>query len=245
MWDSDNNFDYLNVLPVKRKTLVQNTCLAFELPRKGMVILFDDSNYEYLPKSSNWRNLGNHLNIESGDSSQSDPHPTIEKIVRSKNYSHLIWLARRAWDTTEIDFVWNLSHELRHLVQDIENRALSLAGNFLYFNLNGMDIDEPKIQTTVPTEMDAELAAWRTARKLFGKQMTDLYVRDNANIGKKQKIFRDLLKNDPDEKYDVFLKTISLLRKYQSQFEDIITQAPSYYREIGSVDELCGKLTNS
>ena len=245
MYDSENSYDYLGVLLESRRSLVQKTCLAFKFPPKGVVILFDDSNYEYLPKTSLWRNLGNHLSIESGDGRQSESPPIIEKIIRSKNYSHLIWLARRAWDTAEIDFLWNLAHELRHLEQDIEKHAIALAGNFLYFNLSGMDIDERKILTTVPTEMDAELAAWRTARKLFGKQLADSYVRDNANVGEKQDIFRDLLKHDPDKKYNVFSETISLLRKYQRQFEAIITQSPSYYRKLGSVDELCRKLSDS
>jgi hypothetical protein len=245
MWDSENTFDYLGVLSESGRSLAQNTCLAFNLPNKNLAILFDVSNYEDLPGHSIWRHLGNHLNIESGDGSHSGPPPTVEQIIRSRNFLHLIWLARRAWDTTEIDFVWNLAHELRHLEQDIKNHALALAGNFLYHNLSGMEIDEPKLQTTVPTEMDAELTAWRTARKLFGKQVADSYVRDNAKVGKKQVIFGDLLKHDPDEKYDVFSNTISLLRKYQTQFEDIISQSPSRYRKLGTVNELCRELANS
>lgn len=244
MWNSENNFDYLDVLSEAKKLLIQKTCSALKIPPKGLVILFDLSNYKDFPENSLWRNLGNHINIEFGDGNQSNSPPTIEKLIRSKKYSHLIWLARRAWETADIDFVWNLAHELRHLEQDIEKHELALAGNFLYNNLSGMDIDEPRIQTIVPTEMDAELAAWRIVRKLFGKQIADSYIRHNANIGRKQAIFRDLLKHEPDEKYDVFSKTIFLLRKYQPQFEDIISQAPSYYRNIGTIDDLCNELSS-
>jgi hypothetical protein len=245
MWDSDTNFDYLGIVSGEKKNFVRRTCSNFTVPPKGLVLFFDKLNYKKYRKRSIWRNLGNHLNIELGDGSHQKLPQKIEKIINSKKYSHLVWLSQRAWDNSDIDFVWNLSHELQHLHQDIKNHSLSLAGNFLYNNLSGMVIEEPPIQTTVPTEMDAELAAWRTARKLFGKQVADFYVRNNANVSKKQKIFCDLLKHEPDEKYDLFSKTISLLRKYQPQFEDIISQAPSYYRKLGTVDELCKKLGNS
>ena len=244
MWDSENSFDYLGVLSESGSLLVQKTCQNFNLPKKGLILLFDISDYEDLQNDSLWRNLGNHLNIEFGDGISSDPPPKLDKIIKSKDYSHLIWLAKRAWATAAIDFVWNLSHELRHLEQDIENHYLSLAGIFLYFNLSGMEIDEPKIQTTVPTEMDAELTAWKTTQRVFGKQIADSYVGNNANSGKKKEIFRDLIKHGSNKEYDVISEVIKLLLKYKTQFDDIIDQAPSYYRELVSVDELCKKLTN-
>ena len=89
--------------------------------------------------------------------------------------------------------------------------------------------------------MDAELAAWRTARSLFGRQIADSYVRDNANVGTKQEIFRDLLRYDPNEEYAVSAETVSLLRKYQTQLDNIIKED---YSNIGSIDELCRKLSS-
>jgi len=241
MWDSDTNYDYLGILSDKKKDLVYSTCSYFKIPTKGIVLFFDKFNYKKYRKSSIWRNLGNHLNIKLGDGRHEESPNKIEIIIKSKKYSHLVWLSRRAWDKTNIDLIWNLSHELQHLHQDIKNHSLSLARNFLYNNLSGIDIEEPRILTTVPTEIDAELTAWRISRKLYGKHKADLYVYSNANAGNKQEIFRDLLKYDPDEKYDVVSKTISLLRKYQPQFEDIIT----YYRNLGSVDDLCKKLSDT
>ena len=243
MWDSETNIDYLGVVSGKKKILLHKTCSAFTIPPKGVVLLFDLCDYQNYSKDSIWRNLGNHLNIEFGDGNCISP-ATIEKLVNSKNYSHLIWLSRRAWNTAKIDFIWILSHELQHLKRDIENHSLSLAGYFLYYNLNGMDIYEPKIPTTEPTEMDAELAAWRIVQKLFGKQKADSYVRKNTNIGKKQKGFQDLLEYGLNGEYDIYSKTVNLLRKYQTQFENKINQKPYYYSKIGSVDDLCIKLSS-
>ena len=241
MWASDTNYDYLRIVSGKKKDFVYGICSYFTIHSKGIVLFFDKFNYKKYRKRSIWRNLGNHLNIELGDGSHDKLPKNIELITKSKKYSHLVWLSQRAWGNLNIDLVWNLSHELQHLHQDIKNHSLSLAGNFLYNNLSGVDIEEPKILTTVPTEMDAELMAWRISRKLCGKQKADLYVCRNANVGNKQEIFRDLLKHDPDEKYDVFSKTISLLQKYQPQLEDIIR----HYRNLGSVDELCMKLSDA
>ena len=126
MWDSETNLDYQCVLSGKKKILLHKTCSSFTIPSKGVVILFDLCNYQDYPEDSIWRNLGNHLNIEFGDGRQPISPPIIKTLVNSKNYSNLIWISRRAWDGDMIDFVWNLSHELRHLEQDIENHFLSL-----------------------------------------------------------------------------------------------------------------------
>jgi len=241
MWDSATNYDFLGILPDRKKELVHNTCSYFAISTKGIVLFFDKFNYKKYGKRSTWRNLGSHLNIKLGDGTHEKCPKKIDILFKSKKYSHLVWLSQRAWIKTNIDLVWNLSHELQHLHQDITNHSISLAGNFIYNNLSGMDIEELKIQTTVPTEMDAELMSWRISRKVCGKHKVDLYVSENAKSGKKIEIFRDLLKYDPDDNYDVISKTISLLRKYQPQFEDII----KYYRNLGSVDRLCTKLSEA
>jgi hypothetical protein len=248
MWDCETNFDYLGIVSGERKSLLNRTCSSFTIPLRGAVLFFDRSNYQEYPEDSIWRNLGIHMNIELGDNRNKSSPDTVGAIIQSKNYAHLVWLSRRAWDSSEIEFVWNLSHELRHLDQDIKNRSISLAHYFLKYCFKNfhLDIDEDRIHTVLPPEKDAELAAWRTVRRrrLFGTQVADSYVRDNANKGTKKEIFKDLLKYDPNEEYDVSTKTSSFLRKYQQQFEEILNIGPDYYiTEIGSIDDLCNKLS--
>ena len=166
MCDSLNSLDYLNALPENRKKLRDKTYSEFTIPSEGVVLFFDLNNYQKSQNYSVWQERGFHENIEL----EYPPAPIPDKIKQeindiyySKNYSHLIWISRRGWDTSEIDFVWLLAHELQHLKQDIENHDLSRAGTFLFKTLgtDEMDIEEQAIQTTVPTEMDAYLAAWR------------------------------------------------------------------------------------
>ena len=248
MWDYETNFDCLGVVSGEKKTLLNRTCSKFTIPPRGLVLLFDRCNYQDYPERSIWHNLGIHMNIELGDNRNRNSPEPVEMIIKSRNYAHLIWLSRRAWDASQLDFVWNLSHELRHLEQDIENRAISLAYYFLKYCFNNfkVDIEEPRIHTVFPPEKDAELAAWRTVRRrrLFGTQMADSYVRDNAKKGTKKEIFIDLLKYDPNKEYDVSTETLSFLRKYQKQFEHYLNIGPDYYiSEIGGIEDLCSKLS--
>ena len=245
MWDYETNFDYLGVVAGESKTLLDRTCSKFPIPPKGLVLFFDRCNYQDYPERSIWRNLGIHMNIEHGDNrNRKSPEP-VEIIIKSRNYAQLIWLSQRAWDASQIDFVWNLSHELRHFEQYVENRAISLAYYFLKYcfcNFN-VDIEEPKIHTVFPPEKDAELAAWRISRQVINEPEVDSYVHNNANKGAKKEIFQDLLNYDPNKEYDVCNSTLLFLRKYKPQFENCLNSGPDYYlRKIGSIDDLCSRL---
>jgi hypothetical protein len=247
MWDYETNLDYLSVVSGEKKKLLDRTCSKFLIPLRGLALLFDRCNYEDYPEKSIWHNLGIHMNIALGDDrNRKSPEP-VEIIIKSKNYAHLIWLSQRAWDASQIDFVWNLSHELRHFEQDVENRAISLAYYFLkwcFSNFN-VDIEEPKIHTVFPPEKDAELAAWRITRQVIDAAEVDSYVHDNAKKGDKKDIFQDLLNYDPDKEYDVCNSTLYFLKKYKPQFENYFNSGPEYYiDEIGSIDDLCSELSN-
>lgn len=247
MWNCQSNYDYFYTLPENKKKLHHGTCNNFRIPEIGVVFVFD--NYDYHKSSeyaddSIWKNLGNHLNIREGDGANDESPPPVAKIIRSLDFSHLIWLSKRAWAGQMIDFVWNLSHELRHLEQDVENHFIALAGNFLYRNLSGIDVEEPKIDVTVPTEFDAELVAWRTVRKLFGTNQADLYVDDHCCSGNKQESFRLLSLYDPEANYDVRSSLIPLLHKYQPQLDEIICNIYGTASVLQNVDHICSELEN-
>ncbi len=244
MWDSGTNFDYLNVVSGKKKSLIYSTCSKFTIPSKGVVLLFDRFDYKRYRKGSIWRcKLGVHLNIKLGYVNYKKSPKIIQKLIDSQAYSHLIWLPKRSWKGSEIDLVWNLSHELRHLEQDIGCRTLSMVGYFLHSSLKKMDIDEPKIPSTIPTELDAEIAAWRVARQVIGKSVTDSYVLENAKSGKKQDDFCVLLNCNP-ENYNIYRETISFISKYRSQLDEKINEASSFYFDaLRNVDYIVSKLS--
>jgi len=245
MWNAKTSFNYLGIVSGKKKKLIQAVCEKFTIPLTGVVLLFDRYDYKSYPKKSIWRNLGNHLNIEFGDECDHKTPKIVDNLAGSKKYSHLIWLSRRAWSGEDIALVWNLSHELRHLEQDIENRFLSLSGNFLYRNLSGVKIEEPKLWITAPTELDAELAAWRTSLKIFNSHHIKSYINKKSQSADTQEHFRILSEHDPEDSYDVQGSMISLLRKYQPQFDEIIKDVYGRCGVLKSVDNLCKELTKS
>lgn len=246
-WICQSNYDYFCTLPENKIRLQHGACNNFRIPAIGVVFVFDKFDYhessEYGGESI-WKNIGNHVNIKEGDGVNDKSPPKIAKIMRSCDFSHLIWLSKRAWAGLEIDFVWNLSHELRHLEQDLENHFFALAGNFLYRNLAGIKIDEPKLDVTVPTELDAELAAWRTVRKLFGQKRADLYVNNLYQSGNRQEAIQILSTYDPEAIYDVRSSLIALIRKYQPQLDDVICNVYGTSSVLQNVDHICSELEN-
>ncbi len=245
MWDTKNSFDYLGIVSGKKKKLIHDVCEKFTIPSVGVALLFDRFDYKSYPRKSIWRNLGNHLNIEFGDKCDHKTPKIIEEFTDSMNFSHLIWLSRRAWSGKAIDLVWFLSHELRHLEQDTENRFLSLSGNFLYRNLSGVEIEEPKVWITVPTELDAELAAWRTSLKIFNSREVKSYINKPRESVDKQEHFRILSEYNPKDSYDVQASLILLLRKYQIQLDEIIKDVYGSSSVLISIDNMCKELTKN
>jgi len=246
MWDSETNFDYLDIVSGKKKKLIHDVCEKFRIPSIGVALLFDRFDYKRYPEKSIWRrNLGNHLNIEFRDGCNHKNPKIVEKLTYSKTFSHLIWLSRRAWAEKDIDFVWNLSHELRHLEQDIENRFLSLSGNFLLHNLLPVEIEEPKLCITVPTELDAELAAWRTSLKILNYQDVKSYINKPRKSVGEQEHFRILSEYDPEDSYDVQESLILFLHKYQAELDERIKYVYGSSIMLKNIDNICKELTKS
>ena len=250
MNDSQTNFDYLDVLldEEKKKELRDKTCSAFAIPSHGVVLFFDVNNYPKSPENSIWRSKAFYKNIKK-DGLLGQKPPQINNIINEianilQNYSHLIWISRRAWDTSDIEFVWYLSHELQHLTRDRVNHKLPSGGEFLQRNRNlpGMNIDESALQTTIPTEMDAYLASWRTVQRLLGKEKANKYILQNTQNGELKASFQTLQNHGLEQEYDVYSETINILQKHQSKLDEIIKDNKVLYRNISSIDSLISNL---
>ena len=218
MWDANTNiFDWIN-LTKKRKELIKKLISYFNIPAKGVAIVIDNKCYE---NSCNpgWRcSKAIYMNIKDGGIEEMSPNPLLE-IMHSKKYSHLVWISGDVSKSEEIECIWTLAHELQHLKQDLTSLILSKAGNFLSNTLGNIATDEQKIDLLVPTELDAELIAWRVTRNIFGNKIANLYVLNNSKSGERKKSNQFLLSYNPEKKYDVIGNTIRLLKKYQNQLE--------------------------
>ena len=218
LWDANTNiFDWVN-LSKKRKVLIKKLISYFNIPTKGVAIVIDNKCYENSYNLTWGCSKGIHMNIKDGGIEEISPNPLLE-IMKSKKYSQLIWISGDISQGKDIEFIWGLAHELRHLEQDLITVVLSKAGNFLSNTLGNIEIDEQKIDLIVPTELDAELVAWRVTRNFFGNKIADSYVLNNSKSGRRKESFQFLLSYDPEQKYDVIGNTIKLLKKYQNQLE--------------------------
>ena len=241
MWDANTNiFDWVN-LTKKRKVLIKKLISYFNIPAKGVAIVIDNKYYEnsYNP---NWRyTKAIYMNIKDGGIEEISPEPLL-KIMKSKKYSHLIWVSGDVYKGKDIEFIWTLAHELKHLKQDLISTILSKAGNFLRNTLGNIEIDEQKVDLIIPIELDAELAAWRATRIFFGNKIADLYVSNNSKSGERRESFQFLLSYDPDQKYNVICNTIKLLKKYKNQFEVLQKKSEDSIIKKFNINEVCLEL---
>jgi len=241
LWDANTSiFDWVN-LTKKRKALIKKLISYFNVPAEGVAIVIDNKCYEnsYNP---NWRyTKAIYMNIKDGGIEEISPEPLL-KIMKSKKYSHLIWVSGDVYKGKDIEFIWTLAHELKHLKQDLISTILSKAGNFLRNTLGNIETDEQKIDLLVPTELDAELIAWRVTRNILGNKIANSYVLDNSKSGERKKSYQFLLSYDPEKKYDVIGNTIRLLKKYQNQLEIVQKKTEDSIIKRFNINEVCLEL---
>jgi len=183
-----------------------------------------------------------HLNVKEGSLEEMSPGHLL-RLMKSRQYSNLIWLSRQACEAPEIDFAWILTHELRHLEQDLSSHALSKAGHFLSCVLGVTHMEEPKVQNTIPTELDANLRALTVTREVFGTDAVESYVQNESSMSENQKQDFDVLgSHDTGEKYDVFGHTAALLRKYQFQFKEVQKRSEETSIATFDIERVCSEL---
>ena len=241
MWGANTNiFDWVN-LTKKRKVLIKKLISYFNIPAKGVAIVIDNECYEnsYNPR---WRcSKATYMNIKDGGIEEMSPNSLLE-IMQSSKYSHLVWISGDVSKSKDIEFIWTLAHELQHLKQDLISTILSKAGNFLPNTLGNIETDEQKIDLLVPTELDAELIAWRVTRNILGNKIANSYVLDNSKSGERKKSYQFLLSYDPEKKYDVIGNTIRLLKKYQNQLEIVQKKTEDSIIKRFNINEVCLEL---
>jgi len=241
LWDANTNiFDWVN-LTKKRKVLIKKLISYFNVPAKGVAIVIDNKCYEnsYNPR---WRcSKATYMNIKDGGIEEMSPNSLLE-IMQSSKYSHLVWISGDVSKSKDIEFIWTLAHELQHLKQDLISTILSKAGNFLPNTLGNIETDEQKIDLLVPTELDAELIAWRVTRNIFGNKIADSYVLDSSKSGERKESFQFLLSYDSNQKYDVIGNTIKLLKKYQNQLEKVQKNSRNSFIKNFNIDKVCCSL---
>ncbi len=250
MWECPTRYCNRFGLSQARLVLVNRICSHFDIPAKGLVFVFEKEDFqECYPDvwrfNPNWRKLGIHLNIRVGGVEEISPEHLL-KLMKSCDYTNLIWLSVKTCETPrDIDFAWILAHELRHLEQDLSNQILSRAGHLLQCAQPLFEAKEPKIQITVPTELDANLRAYRVTKQEFGSENVNAYVREEFLDNERQELLEMLEQDESGTRYDVFGCTAALLMKYAPQLEKFQKQPGNEHIADFDIARVCSELGTS
>ena len=244
MWNVQTKIFDRTILDQEKKETVYKLVNEFNISPVGVAIVFDNENYQAFPNKV-WRNQGVHINIKDGGIEDWSPQHLYD-IMDSSNYTNLIWISKKICLGDSIQFVWVISHEFQHYVQNSICNLISVSNHFLYecFRDCRMVIDEPKEAVTIPHEFDAELAALRMTIKIFGNKRALNYIEDPKNRSR----FEKVISFDTNQDYDVISNTIGLLTKYRSRLINFIQKTDdSFLKEFDidrSIDELnkCSKV---
>jgi len=213
MWNAITEIKFFTEVSSDKKRFLEKLIDLYAVPERGILIVLDSDDYVDYPNPI-WRNQGLHLNIKKGGVEEMSPEDLLE-VMESREYSNLVWLSKRICDADLIKFIWVASHEFQHFCQSRLSHELSVANTFLYETLGDKDIliKEPKVAITIPAEFDAELAAFRTTIKLFGREEAEKFVKQPRRYNK----IGVLLSYDENNQYDIIGKTIYFLEKYREQ----------------------------
>lgn len=241
MWKDSTIVIDRTQLPKSRRILMDRTLSHFDIPCIGVVLVLEKEDYQEYPNSV-WRNMAMHLNIEVGGIEEASPDHLL-KLMNSCRYSHLIWLSRQACKAPDVHFAWILGHELRHLQQDLYSPRLSKAGHFLDCTLSRIEIEEPEVQNTIPTELDANLQAYRLTQQMFGNGVVNDHVQNEFDAKNRKELLKMLERCEHGKRYDVFRSTVALLRKYRSQFKKFQNRSADKSVAKFDIDRVCSKLS--
>lgn len=204
----------------QRRNLADKILAKYNIPDQGIVIVLEGEDYTGDLITVWGHSAALHLSIQDGGVEEMSPEHLLD-LMESKDYNQLIWLSKQACESQDIEFVWILSHELRHLEQELTSNALSKATYFLSRTLGLIKTEEPKVLNTIPAELDANLKAWNIAREMFGNKIVDDYVESESISGKLKKSFEILKTYNPEATYDVIGRTVAFIKKYKNQLKDI------------------------
>ncbi|NQV13380.1 MAG: hypothetical protein HQ530_03695 [Parcubacteria group bacterium] len=224
MWNSKTDIIEYCSLTKEYKKVFNSVLSKANLPDYGVVVMLDDNDYSKY-KNPLWNDLARYMNIKQGGVEIESPQRLL-KLMESSKYEHLIWMSEKACRKNCLEFAWVLFHEIQHFNQNLIAPELSEASFILQKFLGKIDIEEPKIQNTVPTEMDANLYAWRNTYNIFGPKKTDDFIKRKVASGNYTRSFSLLLNQGLEEPYDVCCKTSMLINKYYDKLKEHSDKTP-------------------
>jgi len=241
MWNAPTKiFDDGIAFDIEKKEKAYQLVSEFEISNIGVAIVFDSEDYLDFPNEI-WRSQGVHLNIKEGGIEDFSPNKLYD-IMDSCEYSNLIWISNRICVGDIIQFVWVVSHEFQHYVQNSTGNIISVSNHFLYecFRDRRMVIDEPREESTIPHEFDAEITALKMVQKIFGINSAKKYIQNSKNRSRLEKLSNfDNYQGD-----DVISNTVHFLTKYRSRLIEFKKLTEDSFVKEFDIDKSIEELNN-
>lgn len=241
MWNESNKIVDIIGLDETKTHLVHLIIRILGISERDILIVFDDSDYDddFNPV---WRNSqALHMNLAVGGAEEMSPKHLWD-LMNKQTHAHFVWFSRKVSLSPPVGFTWVFSHEMQHVLQDIRSYTLSKASRFLHHTLGCIDIEEPKIDVTVPVDFDADRVAKRTVTEIFGEEECERYIDDQIRTGTRKQSFEILKQVNVEEAYDVAAETTRLLLKYQNELEDYQKTSDDTAITNFDIDNVCRKL---
>lgn len=227
---------------VDRHETITNVMEQCSVPEEGVLILFDEHDgqpYQGAQDGVDWSVQACCRNLRAGGVPLRVFPQRIRAFLSEFQYQHLIWVSARVSRAEDLEFIWVLAHEFRHLQQSLSCGELLLANWYLCSFLGGAEPHIPKYANHVPTELDAELFAWRICRELCGHAAADEYVRRQTAEGKRRHDFRLLVQQGLDRSYEAHTETIRLLTEHKKVLADLTRHVDF------DIEEVCGRISTA
>ncbi|MBI3912160.1 MAG: hypothetical protein HY320_14670 [Armatimonadetes bacterium] len=152
-------------------------------------------------------------------------HPVVSRLLEAGKHTVCLWIARRVCrHRCAAEFAWVVAHELRH-AQQRQTCPVMLGADRLALRPHLRQLSLPRLEITLPSELDADLTAWRVTRSILGQAVADAYVREQAEDGPAMDCYRALQAMDSDEPYDAPQETLALLRHHRRRLTCLIRES--------------------
>lgn len=132
-----------------------------------------------------------HMNIQEGGVEDASPTYVLD-VMTSPACTHFIWVNQTIVDGSELCFIWIVSHELGHHIQDIRGDTSGPANDFI--RAVGRRVLGNVTALAVPSELEAEMSAKKTLLELRGPEGYSQHKNAEAAQGgeKASSYFEDL-----------------------------------------------------
>lgn len=170
-------------IALEREMLAQEVIESYELDPHEVCIILDNADSGHYPAP---RYTFPAFCVDPSHP-EIDPisPPEIQTIFEASSCEQLIWISKSVVESSDLTFIWAISHELQHAWQNHMYPGLSITNRFIN-NYYSKVFGEDPYPIDIPIELDAELSAMESIETLRGEEALNQHLdtERNTNAGR-------------------------------------------------------------